>query len=60
MKYMADPSHVLDYQPIHMSNHMSYEEQLIEVQDKKEQVLRGKVIHLLKVRGANHSIEKST
>lgn len=33
-KYMVDPSHVLDYQPRHMSNDMSYEKQPIEVQDK--------------------------
>lgn len=39
-KYIADPFHALDYQPIQISNAMTYEEQRVEIVDKKEQVLR--------------------
>ncbi|KAH9671101.1 hypothetical protein KPL70_017221 [Citrus sinensis] len=48
-KYVADPSHVLDYQLIQISEDMSYEEQPIEIVDRKEQILRSRVIPLVKV-----------
>ena len=59
-KYVADPSHVLDYQPIHISEDMSYEEQPIEIVDRKEQILRSRVIPLVKVCWKNHSVEEAT
>lgn len=59
-KYLADHSHVLDYQPIQISNDMSYEEQLMEVPDMKEQVLRRRVIPSVKVHWANHFGEETT
>ena len=49
-KYIADPSHVLDYQPIQITEDMSYEEQPIEIVNQNEQVLRNIVIPLVKVR----------
>ena len=39
---------------------MSYEEQPIEIVDRKEQILRSRVIPLVKVRLKNHSIEEAT
>ena len=57
---MADPSHVLDYQPIQIANDMSYEEQPMEIIDRKEQVLRRRVISFVKVRWANHTTEEAT
>ena len=59
-KYIADPSYVLDYQPIQVSENMSYEEQPIEIVDLKEQVLRSRVIPLVKVCWINHSVEEAT
>ncbi|KAH9763231.1 Endonuclease [Citrus sinensis] len=47
-KYIADPSHVLDNQPIQITEDMSYEEQPIEIVDRNEQVLRNRVISLVK------------
>lgn len=35
-KYISYSSHVLDYQPINLSEDMSYEEQPLEIIDKKE------------------------
>ena len=46
-KYMVDPSHVLDYQPIQITNDMSYEEQPMEILERNEQVLRRRVISLV-------------
>lgn len=59
-KYIADPSHILDYQPIRISKDMSYKEQSMEILDKKEQALRKRVIPLAKVYWANHSVEEAT
>ncbi|TXG69298.1 hypothetical protein EZV62_004233 [Acer yangbiense] len=59
-KYVPDPSHVLSYQPIQISQDMSYEEQPVEIIDRKEQTLRSRVIVLVKVRWRNHSKEEST
>jgi len=39
---------------------MSYEEQPIGIVDRNEQVLRNRVIPLVKVRWMNHSIEEAT
>ncbi|KAH9744058.1 hypothetical protein KPL70_003528 [Citrus sinensis] len=59
-KYITDPLHVLHYQPIQINEDMSYEEQPIEIVDRNEQVLRNRVIALVKVRWMNHSIEEAT
>ncbi|XP_044503441.1 uncharacterized protein LOC123224028 [Mangifera indica] len=58
-KYLADLSHVLDYQPIQISEDFSYEEQALEIIDRKEQFLRNRVIPLVKVRWRNHSLKES-
>lgn len=58
--YIANPSHVLDYQPIQISEDMSYEKEPIEIVDRKEQVLRTRITILVKVRWRNHSVEEAT
>lgn len=57
---MVDPSHVLDYRPIQISNDMSYKKQPIEILDRKEQVLRKRAIPLVKVHWATYSIDEAT
>ena len=59
-KYITDSSHVINYQPIQISEDLSYEEQPMEIIDRKEQVLRSRIIPLVKVRWRNHSIEEAT
>lgn len=56
-KYIPDPTHVLEVQPIELKENLSYEE-TVQVLDEKEQVLRTKVISLVKVR--NHDVEEAT
>ena len=58
-KYMAYPSHVLYYRPIQISNDMSYREQPIEILDRKEQVLRKRVIPLVKVHWATYYVDEA-
>ena len=48
-KYILDPSHVLREQPVQLKENLTYEEILVHIVDRKEQVLRSKVIPLVKV-----------
>ena len=56
-KYMADPSHVLRNQPVEL---LTYEEILVQIVDRKDKVLRNKVIPLMKVLWMNHDKEEAT
>ena len=46
-KYIADPSHVLQEQPISLKKYLSYVEEPVQILDRKEQVLRNKMIPLV-------------
>ena len=48
-KYIPDPSHVLREQPVQLKENLTYEEIHVQIVDRKEQVLRSKVIPLVKV-----------
>ena len=48
-KYIPDPSHVLREQPVQLKENLTYEETPVQIVDRKEQVLRSKVIPLVKV-----------
>ena len=56
-KYIPDPSHVLREQPVQLKENLTYEETPVHIVDHKEQVLRSKVIHLVKVLWKNHDRE---
>ncbi|KAA0050651.1 uncharacterized protein E5676_scaffold1737G00660 [Cucumis melo var. makuwa] len=58
-KYIPDPSHILEAQPVHLKENLSYEEEPIQILDKKEQVLRNKVIPLVKVLWRNYNTEEA-
>ena len=59
-KYIPDPSHVLREQPVQLKENLTYEEILVQIVDRQEQVLRSKVIHLVKVLWKNHEMEAAT
>ncbi|XP_021607582.1 uncharacterized protein LOC110611507 [Manihot esculenta] len=48
-RYRSDPSHVLQNQPIELREYLTYEEELVEIIAKEENILRSKVIPLVKV-----------
>ena len=48
-KYILDPSHMLREQPVQLKENLTYEETPVQIVDRKEQVLRSKVIPLVKV-----------
>ncbi|TYK11723.1 reverse transcriptase [Cucumis melo var. makuwa] len=59
-KYISDPSHVLQVQPIELKEDLSYREEAVQIIDRKEQVLRNKTIWLVKVLWRHHGIEEAT
>ena len=59
-KYVLDPSHVIEYQPLNIQPNLTYEEKPIRILDKKEQVLRNKVIPYVKVLWYNGNLEEIT
>ena len=59
-KYIPDPSHVLTKQPVEIQENLTYEEEPVQILDRREQVLRNKTIPLVKVLWRSHSIEEAT
>ena len=58
--YNPDTSHVIEYEEVEIQPNLSSVEHLIEIIDRKEQILRNKAIPLVRVLWRNHKIEEST
>ncbi|XP_022857389.1 uncharacterized protein LOC111378425 [Olea europaea var. sylvestris] len=59
-KYIPDPSHILESQPVELKENLTYEEKPVQILDRKEQVLHSKNIPLVKVLWRNHVVEEAT
>ena len=59
-KYMPNPSHVLEYEPINVREDLSYEEQPMQILDGRKQVLCSRNISLVKVLWRNHAVQEVT
>ena len=59
-KYVSDPSHVLESEPIEVQKDLTYEKQLVQILDRKDKALHNKVIPLVKVLWRNHKVEEAT
>ncbi|KAA0067821.1 reverse transcriptase [Cucumis melo var. makuwa] len=59
-KYVSDPSHVVDYQPLEIDENLSYTEQPVEVLAREVKMLRNREILLVKVLWRNHRVEEAT
>ena len=59
-KYIPHLSHVLKQIPLPIQGNLTYEEVLVEILDRKEQVLRTKTVALVKVLWRNHAREETT
>ncbi|CAL2277018.1 unnamed protein product [Prunus armeniaca] len=57
---MPDPSHVLEYQPVELEEDLSYEEQPVQILDRKEQRLRSRSIPVVKVLWRSQTVEEAT
>ena len=59
-KYVSDPTHVLSYEGLELDRDLSYEERPVQLLDKKDKVLRNKMIPLVKVLWRNSKSEEAT
>ena len=59
-KYIPDPSHVLNYEPLKIKDNLTYEEVPFLILDRKDQVLRTKTISLVKIHWKNHTMEDAS
>ena len=59
-KYVEDSSHVLPVHEVEVSENVQYEEPAVAILDRKEKVLRNKVIPLVKVQWKRHNVEEAT
>ena len=59
-QYLRDSKHVIDQEELEVQLDLSHEEQLIQILDRRDQILRNKTTPLVKVLWRNHRIEKAT
>ncbi|KAA0058263.1 pol protein [Cucumis melo var. makuwa] len=59
-RYVADPTHVVDFEPLQISENLSYEEQPVEILAREVKKLRSREISLVKVLWRNHGVEEAT
>ncbi|KAL4011099.1 hypothetical protein IC575_028146 [Cucumis melo] len=59
-RYVADPMHVVDFEPLQISENLSYEEQPVEILAREVKKLRSREISLVKVLWRNHGVEEAT
>ena len=59
-KYVADPSHVVDYEPLEIDENLSYVVQPVEILDREVMMLRNRGISLVKVLWQNHRVKEAT
>ncbi|KAF5442824.1 hypothetical protein F2P56_035442 [Juglans regia] len=59
-KYIHDPTHIIDHEPLQIHEDMTYIEEPVQILDRKEQVLRTRTIPLVKVQWKNNAISKAS
>ncbi|KAL4021738.1 hypothetical protein IC575_020549 [Cucumis melo] len=59
-RYVADPTHVVDFEPLQISENLRYEEQSVEILAREVKKLRSREISLIKVLWRNHGVEEAT
>ena len=59
-KYVSNPTHVLQHEPLEIREDASYVERPSRIIDTKEQELRNRTIHWVKVLWENHEPKEAT
>ncbi|TYK21249.1 ty3-gypsy retrotransposon protein [Cucumis melo var. makuwa] len=59
-RYVEDPTHVVDFEPLQISENLSYEEQPVEILAREVKKLHSREISLVKVLWRNHGVEEVT
>ncbi|KAL4032583.1 hypothetical protein IC575_005662 [Cucumis melo] len=55
-KYVTDPTYVVDFEPLQLTENLSFEEQPVEILAKEVKKLRNREISLVKVLWQNHEV----
>ena len=58
-KYIADPTHVIDYKPLEIEENLSYQEEPIKILAQEVKALRNRSIGFVKVLWRNHQVEEA-
>ena len=59
-KYTPDSTHVVDWDKLIVDADETFEEGLVRIMDSREQVLRGKIIRLVKVLWRHRGVKETT
>lgn len=59
-KYVPDTSHKINYEDLEIWEDMSYIEKPLKILNKKEKMLRTKIIPMVKVLWKNQTLEEAT
>ena len=59
-KYIPDPPHVLTEQPVEIQENLKYEEDPVQILERRNQVLRNNTLILVKVLWRSHTVEEAT
>jgi hypothetical protein len=59
-KYIANPDVIVESELLEIHEGLTYVEELVKIVDKKEQVLRTKMIPIVKVLWCNHGVEEAS
>ena len=59
-KYTPDPAHVVDWEQIEVDTDGTFEEGLVCILDSRDQVLRCKIVRLVRVLWRHYGVEEST
>ena len=59
-KYIANPDVIVEYEPLEIQEGLTYVEEPVKIVDKKDQVLRTKMIPIIKVLWCNHGNEEAS
>ncbi|KAL0556010.1 hypothetical protein IC582_004514 [Cucumis melo] len=57
-KYVADPTHIVDFGPLQINENLSYDEQPVEILAKEVKLLCNQGVSLVKVLWRNHGVEE--
>ena len=59
-KYITNPNVVVEYEQLKIQERLTYMKEPVKIMDKKEQVLRTKMIPIIKVLWHNHKVEEAS
>ena len=59
-KFIPDPNNVVKYEPLQVHEDLTYEEFSLRIVDRKEQVLRRRIIPYVKIYWSNHEEREAT